>query len=161
MTMKIERVQQYVKERQAGALAAEQKQKDAERMSERWQREVQRLQAEKDRLATVVLDLETHKAGQAKHVQGANELHQQEINRLQEALQRKEEEMRCANMELLEKRDAEYQNKINLDRQREKERSIALLNKKQQELQVKEVQLKAARQRIQELEACTPAVGAL
>merc|ERR1711988_570425 len=130
-------------------------------MSERWQHEVQRLQAEKDRLATVVLDLETHKAGQAKHVQGANELHQQEINRLQEALQRKEEEMRCANMELLEKRDAEYQNKINLDRQREKERSIALLNKKQQELQVKEVQLKAARQRIQELEACTPAVGAL
>merc|ERR1719443_2011200 len=155
MTMKIEHVQQYVKERQAGALAAEQKQKDAERMSERWQREVQRLQAEKDRLAVVVLDLETRKAGQAKHVQGANELHQQEINRLQEALQKKEEEMRSANMELLEKRDAEYQNKINLDRQREKERSIALLNKKQQELQVKEVQLTSARQRIRELEAAT------
>lgn len=160
MTTKIERVQQYVKERQAGALAAEKKQQDADRMSERWQREVQRLQAEKDRLAAVVLDLETNKVGQVKHFQGAHDLHQQEVTRLQETLQKKEEEMRSANMELLEKRDAEYQNKINLDRQREKDRSIALLNKKQQEVQLKEVQLKAARQRIQELETGVPSLGA-
>lgn len=159
MTVKIERVQQYVKERQAAALVADKKQQDAEKMSERWQREVQRLQAEKDRLAAVVLDLETHKMGQAQHFQGAQDLHHQEVSRLQEALQRKEEDMRSANMELLEKRDVEYTNKINLERQREKDRSIALLNKKQQELQVKETQLKAARQRIQELEAGMPNSG--
>merc|ERR1719323_2552909 len=46
MTTKIDRVQQYVKERQAGALHAEKKQQDAERMAERWQGEVRRLQAE-------------------------------------------------------------------------------------------------------------------
>jgi len=156
MTVKIERVQQYVKERQAGALAAEKKQNDAERLADRWQREVQRLQAEKDRLAAVVLDLETHKSGQAKHLQGAHESHQQEVSRLQEALRQKEEEMRAANMELLQKRDTEYQSKITLERQREKDRSIALLNKKQQEMLIKEQQLKAARQRIQELESGMP-----
>merc|ERR1712185_877612 len=42
MTMKLDRVQQYVKERQAGAQVAEKKQIDAERLAERWQREVQR-----------------------------------------------------------------------------------------------------------------------
>merc|ERR1711966_176582 len=51
MNMKIDRVEQYVKERQAGALVAEKKQQDAERMADRWQREVQRLQGEKDRFA--------------------------------------------------------------------------------------------------------------
>jgi hypothetical protein len=159
MTMKIERVQNYVKERQAGASVAEKKGQDAERMAERWQREVQRLQAEKDRLAAVVLDMEAQKSGQAKHMQGASESHQHEVNRLQEALWRKEEEMRAANMELLEKRDAEYQSKMNLERQKEKDRSIALLNKKQQEISIKDQQLKAARQRIQELESGVPASG--
>merc|ERR1719484_219474 len=77
MTIKIDRVQQYVKERQAGALVAEKKQQDAERMADRWQREVTRLQAEKDRLAAVVLDLETHKSGQMKQLQGTQESHQE------------------------------------------------------------------------------------
>jgi hypothetical protein len=156
MTIKIDRVQHYVKERQAGALVAEKKQLDAERLAERWQREVQRLQNEKDRLANIVLELETHKSGQSKQMQGTNDLHQQEMERLHAALQQKEEEMRAANTELLEKRDAEYQSKLALERQREKDRSIALLNKKQQEMQVKEQQLKAARQRIQELESSSP-----
>lgn len=156
MTIKIERVQQYVKERQAGALVAEKKQQDAERLADRWQREVQRLQAEKDRLAAVVLDLETHKTGHARQIQGTQEQHQHEVNRIQEALRQKEEEMKTANMELLEKREAELQHKMNLERQREKDRSIALLNKKQQELLVKEQQLKAARQRVQELESGVP-----
>jgi len=155
MTTKIDRVQQYVKEKQAVALAAEKKQQDADRMCERWQREVHKLQAEKDRLATTVLSLETEKNGQTKHLQGAQETHQQELSELQASLRKKEDEMRAANMELLEKRDAEYQNKINLDRQREKDRSIALLNKKQQELQIKDAQLTSARQRIRELEAAT------
>jgi hypothetical protein len=159
MTVKLDRVQQYVKERQAGALVAEKKQLDAERMADRWQREVQRLQTEKDRLAGAVLGLETHKSGQAQSMQGAHEMHQQEISRLQEALQHKEEQLRADNIESLQKLDVEYQTKINAERQREKDRSIALLNKKQQELSIKDQQLKAARQRIQELENGTPCHG--
>lgn len=156
MTVKIDRVQQYVKERQAGALVAEKKQQDAEKMAERWQHEVQRLQSEKDRLAATVLDLESHNSSHAKTMQGTTESHQNEVTRLQEALLRKEEEMQSANVELLQKRDEEYQSKMAHERQREKDRSIALLNKKQQELQMKEQQLKAAKQRIQELEAGSP-----
>merc|ERR1719231_422414 len=106
-------VDSKVKERQAVALAAEKKQQDADRMCERWQREVHKLQAEKDRLASTVLSLETEKNGQTKHLQGAQETHQQQLLELQESLRKKEEEMRAANTELLEKRDAEYQNKIN------------------------------------------------
>mmetsp|Transcript_109333 Transcript_109333/g.193636 ORF Transcript_109333/g.193636 Transcript_109333/m.193636 type:complete len:514 (+) Transcript_109333:90-1631(+) len=153
MTMKIDRVQQYVKERQAGALHAERKQQDAERLAERWQREVARLQADKDRLAALVLDLEGRSTGQAKNLQGFQEQHQQEVARLQDALRHKEEEMRNANIELLQRRDSEYQAKVNLERQREKDRSIALLKKKEQEVQIKDQQLKAARSRIQELES--------
>jgi len=157
LNQKIERVQHYVKERQAGALHAEQKQKDAERMAERWQSEVRRLQAEKDRLAKVVFDLEGSKSGQASQLNGAMEKHQQEVASLQEALRRKEEEMRAANLELLQQRDREYQAKVEVEKQREKDRSIALLRKKEQEAHIKDQQLKAARQRIQELEGCAAA----
>lgn len=153
MTIKLDRVQQYVKERQAGALHAERKQQDAERLAERWQREVARLQADKDRLAALVLDLEGRTSGQAQNLQGVQEQHQQEVHRLREALRHKEEEMRNANLELLERRDSEYQAKVNLERQREKDRSIALLKKKEQEVQIKDQQLKSARSRIQELES--------
>jgi len=152
MTTKIERVQLYVKERQAGALHAEKKQQDAERMAERWQSEVRRLQSEKDKLAKLVLDLETHQSGQSEGVKSLRQQHQQEILALQEALRLKEEEMRDANSELMQQRDEEYQSKVNLERQREKDRSIALLRKKEQEVQIKDQQLKSARQRIQDLE---------
>lgn len=153
MTTKIDRVQQYVKERQTTALQAEKKQQDSEKMADRWQREVTRLQAEKDRLAALVLDLEGHKSGQAHSFQGVQEQHQQEISRLQEALRRKDEEMRVANTELLQKRDEEYQTQVSAERQREKDRSIAMLRKKEQEVHIKDQQLKAARQRVQELES--------
>merc|ERR1712070_161677 len=69
-----------------------------------------------------------------------------------ESLTRNEERMRAANLELLRQRDEDYQNKIALERQREKDRSIGLLKKKEQELHIKDQQLRAARQRIQELE---------
>lgn len=157
MTMKIDRVQHYVKERQAGALHAEKKQQDAERMAERWQGEVRRLQAEKDKLAMLVLDLEGRQNGQVSEFRGAWEQHQQEVSALQESLRRKEEEMRSANLELMQKRDDEYQAKVFAEKQREKERSIALLKKKEQEVHIKDQQLKAARHRIQELEASTVA----
>lgn len=159
MTVKIERVQQYVKERQTGALHAEKKQQDAERMAERWQGEVRRLQAEKDKLAALVLDLEGQHTGQATNLRGAHEKHQQEVASLQAALRKKEEEMRAANLELLQQRDDEYNTKVSQERQREKDRSIALLKRKEQEVQIKDQQLKAARQRIQELEAAGPAGG--
>lgn len=152
LNAKIERVQQYVKERQTGALHAEKKQQDAEKMAERWQSEVRRLQAERDRLANLVLDLESRQNGQAKEFHGAWEQRQNEVVALQEALRKKEEEMRAANLELLQKRDDEYQAKVGLERQREKERSIALLKRKDQELHIKDQQLKAARQRLQELD---------
>jgi len=159
MSEKIERVEQYVKERQAGALHAERKQQDAEKMCERWQGEVRRLQAEKDKLAKLVLDLEGHQTGQAHEIRGTVEKHQQEVQALQEALRRKEEEMRAANLELLRQRDDEYQQKVSLERQREKDRSIALLKKKEQDMHIKDQQLKAARQRVQELESGSGAGG--
>jgi len=152
MTTKIDRVQQYVKERQASAAQAEQKQRDAERMADRWQQQVLRLQAEKDGLAKLVLDLEGQQTSQLQGLQGAQEQHQQEVARLQDSLRQREEDMRTANLELLQKRDDEYQAKVSLERQREKDRSIALLRKKEQEVQIKDQQLKAARQKIQELE---------
>jgi myosin heavy subunit len=152
MTQKIERVQQYVKERQTAALQAEKKLLDAEKMAERWQCEVRRLQAEKDKLAKLILDLESRQCGQIDHFQSYQERHRQEVASLQEALRRKEEEWREANLELLQRRDEEYQAKVSMEKQREKERSIALLKKKEQEVHIKEQQLKAARQRIQELE---------
>merc|ERR1712150_337721 len=68
------------------------------------------------------------------------------------ALRAKEEEMRSANLELLQKRDEEYQAKVAHERQREKERSISALRRKEQELQIKDQQLKAAQQRLQELD---------
>merc|ERR1711948_183895 len=55
-------------------------------------------------------------------------------------------------MELLQQRDDEYQAKVSLEKQREKDRSIALLKKKEQELQIKDQQLQAAKKRVQELE---------
>lgn len=153
LSAKIERVERYVKERQAGALHAERKQQDAERMAERWQSEVRRLQAERDKLAALVLDLEGRHTGRTDELRGVYEKHQQEVSALQEALSRKEEEMRTANIELLRQRDSEYQAKVSSERQREKDRSIALLKKKEQEVHIKDQQLKAARQRIQELES--------
>ena len=48
MANKLERVQQYLKERTTGALHAEKQQKDAERTAERWQSEVRRLQSDKE-----------------------------------------------------------------------------------------------------------------
>eukprot|EP00933_Yihiella_yeosuensis_P044175 TRINITY_DN39263_c0_g1_i2.p1 TRINITY_DN39263_c0_g1~~TRINITY_DN39263_c0_g1_i2.p1 ORF type:complete len:559 (-),score=156.86 TRINITY_DN39263_c0_g1_i2:60-1682(-) len=152
MTQKIDRVQHYVKERQTGALHAEKKQQDAEKMAERWQGEVRRLQAEKDKLAALVIDLESCKAGQTDTMKCAAERHRQEVNTLQESLRRKEEEMRSANLELLQRRDEEYQAKVAMEKERERERSIALLRKKEQEVQIKDQQLKAAKQRIQDLE---------
>lgn len=152
MTQKIDRVQQYVKERQATALLAEKKQQDAEKMAERWQGEVRKCQAEKDRLAALLLELEGRQTGQAQQIKGASERHIQEVSALQESLRRKEQEMREANLELLSRRDEEYQAKVSIEKQREKERSIAQLKKKEQEVQIKDQQLRAAKQRIQELE---------
>ncbi|CAE7365364.1 unnamed protein product [Symbiodinium natans] len=146
-------VQQYVKERQATALMAEKKQQDAEKMAERWQIEVRRCQAEKDRLAAAVLDMEGRQSGQAQQMQGAVDQHRRQVSALEDALRRKEDQMREQNMELMSRRDEEYQAKVALEKQREKERSIALLKKKEQEVHIKEQQLRAAKQRIQDLES--------
>lgn len=163
MSQKIERVQQYVKERQVGALHAEKKQQDAERMAERWQAEVRRLQADRDKLAQLVLELETTKSDQRRQLSGTQEHHMTEVTSLQAQLRRKEEEMRAANLELLQKREDEYSAKVSLERQREKDRSSILLRKKDQEVQIKDQQLRAARQKLQDLEgggqAASPAAG--
>jgi len=153
MSQKIERVQMYVKERQTTALMAEKKQQDAEKMAERWQNEVRRCQAEKERLASAVLEMEGRQSGQAVQLQGAVDQHRRQVSALEDALRRKEEQMREQNLELLSRRDEEYQAKVALEKQREKERSVALLKKKEQEVQIKEQQLRAAKQRIQDLES--------
>lgn len=152
MTTKIDRVQNYVKERQTGALNAEKKQQDAERMADRWQKEVLRLQDERDDLQQRMVELEGRQLGQAKEYQGAHDQHMNEVSTMNETLRKREEQMKQANEELLRKREGELQAKINLERQREKERSIALLKKKDQEVQIKDQQLRAARTRLQELE---------
>ncbi|CAE7228436.1 unnamed protein product, partial [Symbiodinium sp. CCMP2456] len=163
MSQKIERVQQYVKERQTTAIMAEKKQQDAEKMAERWQNEVRRCQAEKERLAAAVLDMEGRQSGQAQQMQGAVDQHRRQVTALEDALRRKEDQMREQNLELLSRRDEEYQAKVALEKQREKERSIALLKKKEQEVHIKDQQLRAAKQRIQELLASShfhaPEVG--
>ncbi|CAE7210174.1 unnamed protein product [Symbiodinium pilosum] len=153
MSQKIERVQHYVKERQATALMAEKKQQDAEKMAERWQNEVRRCQAEKERLASAVLEMEGQQSGQAQQLQGTVDQHRRQVATLEDALRRKEGEMREQNLELLSRRDEEYQAKVTLEKQREKERSIALLKKKEQEVQIKDQQLRAAKLRIQDLES--------
>jgi len=159
LSLKIERVQQYVKERQTGALHAEKKQQDAERMADRWQAEVRRLQSEKDRLTALVLDLENSQTRKAKDTNSLLEKCQQEVSSLKEALQKKEEEMRAANSELLQRRDEEYQAKVAVERQREKDRSVGLMKKKEQEVQIKDQQLKAARRQIEDLEASLAAAS--
>lgn len=156
MTTRLERVQQYVKERQTGALQAEKKQQDAERLADRWQNEVKRVQAERDKLAAMVLDLETHKADQGRLFQGAQEQHLQDVSALHATLKKKEEDMRAANLELLKKREEEYAAKISLEKQREKDRSMATLRKKEQELQIKDQQLRGTKQRMRELEGASP-----
>jgi len=153
MSQKIERVQQYVKERQTTAIMAEKKQQDAEKMAERWQNEVRRCQAEKERLAAAVLDMEGRQSGQAQQMQGAVDQHRRQVTALEDALRRKEDQMREQNLELLSRRDEEYQAKVALEKQREKECSIALLKKKEQEVHIKDQQLRAAKQRIQDLES--------
>merc|ERR1712176_1310476 len=84
LNQKIDRVQQYVKERQAGALHAETKQKDAERLAERWQSEVRRLQAEKERLTKALLEMEGKNNGQSNEFREAFERQQQEVGSLRE-----------------------------------------------------------------------------
>mmetsp|Transcript_51664 Transcript_51664/g.144371 ORF Transcript_51664/g.144371 Transcript_51664/m.144371 type:complete len:167 (+) Transcript_51664:93-593(+) len=121
-------------------------------MSERWQGEVRRLQAEKDQLGKLVLDLEGNTVDQGRKIQGVHEMHMKEVTALQEALRKKEEDMHAANVELLQKRDEDHQAKMSLERQREKDRSVALLRKKEQELQIKDQQLRAMRQRLREHE---------
>jgi hypothetical protein len=161
MTAKIDRVQQYVKERQACALHAEKKTQDTERMSQRWQEEVQRIQAERDKLAQLVLELEKKTIDQGKLFQDAHDRHQQELAALQETIRRKDDEMQEANKESLQQRDAEYVQKNNLEKSRERERSAAQLKKKEQELQIKDQQLKAARQALQNVEAGSATGNAL
>mmetsp|Transcript_40266 Transcript_40266/g.92580 ORF Transcript_40266/g.92580 Transcript_40266/m.92580 type:complete len:538 (-) Transcript_40266:13-1626(-) len=148
---KLERVQQYLKERTAGAQNAEKQQKDAERMAERWQVEVRRLQSEKDRLMKVVLDYETQKAKQETVLQSTREQLMSEVSALQDALRQKAETGQSSNREVLQRHEEELKAKLQIERQREKERSIALLKKKEQELQIKDQQLRAARQQIEEL----------
>lgn len=160
LSEKIEKVQQYVKERQASALHAETKQKDAERMAERWQGEVRRLQSEKDRLASVVLDLESRSTNQGQDVQSLLEKHREEVAGLREAVRKADEGGRQTNQQAMQQREQEYQSKMVHERQKEKERSIALLKKKEQEVHIKDQQLKASKQRIQELEAAAQAIGA-
>merc|ERR1712093_881930 len=76
----------------------------------------------------------------------------EEIGRLQAQLRTQEETLRSHNYELLQQRDAEYNAKVSLEKQKEKDRSIMILRRKEQELVVKDQQLRAARRRIEELE---------
>lgn len=152
LNQKIEKVQQYVTERQAGFQHVQKKQQDAERLAERWQGEVKRLQSEKDRMMRAMADLEGKTSGQASQLTREFERQQQELTAMRESLERKEEEMRASNLELLQQRDSECQAKLQSETQKEKNRSVALLKKKEQELKIKDEQLQAARRRLQELE---------
>lgn len=150
---KVDRVQQYVKERQASAMQAEKKLQDAELLAERWQEEVRRLQADQTKLQRAVLDTETRSGGQAKDLQGQLRKYELENEKLREAMREQESQMRAQQQELLKQREQEYNNKVSLEKEKERDRSMMQLKKKEQEVQIKDQQLKAARARIQELEA--------
>jgi len=156
---KVDRVQQYVKERQTSAMHAEKKQQDAELLAERWQGEVKRLQAEKDKLQRAVLDTETRSGGQAQDLQTQLRRYENENEKLREAMRNQEMQMRDQQRELLQQREQEYNHKVSLEKERERDRSMMQLKKKEQEVQIKDQQLKAARARIQELEACSMGAG--
>jgi len=158
---KVDRVQQYVKERQTSAIHAEKKQQDAELLAERWQGEVRRLQTEKERLQKSVLDTETRSGGQAQDLQGQLRRFEQENEKLREAMRNQETQMRKQQQELLQQRDQEYTNKVSLEKERERDRSLMQVKKKDQEIQIKDQQLKAAKARIQELEAQSMGTGGL
>jgi hypothetical protein len=150
---KVDRVQQYVKERQASAMHAEKKLQDAELLAERWQEEVRRLQSDQTKLQKAVLDTETRSGGQAKDLQGQLRRYEEENARLREAMMEQEKQMRIQQQELLKQREQEYTSKVSLEKEKERDRSMMQLKKKEQEVQIKDQQLKAARARIQELEA--------
>eukprot|EP00746_Dinoflagellata_sp_MGD_P161969 gnl/MRDRNA2_/MRDRNA2_89326_c0_seq1.p1 gnl/MRDRNA2_/MRDRNA2_89326_c0~~gnl/MRDRNA2_/MRDRNA2_89326_c0_seq1.p1 ORF type:complete len:539 (-),score=185.96 gnl/MRDRNA2_/MRDRNA2_89326_c0_seq1:226-1842(-) len=150
---KMDRVQQYVKERQASAMQAEKKLQDAELLAERWQEEVRRLQADQTKLQKAVLDTETRSGGQAHDLQGQLKFKEHENERLREAMREQEKQMRLQQQELLKQREQEYTSKVSLEKEKERDRSMAQLKKKEQEVQIKDQQLKAAKARIQELEA--------
>merc|ERR1712151_674564 len=90
-------------------------------MGDRWQKEVVRLQTERDDLAQRILELESRQIGQGNAHQGAHTQHVNEVSALKEAFRKREDEMRHANEELLRKREDEYQAKMSLERQRENE----------------------------------------
>jgi len=159
LLQKVDRVQQYVKERQASAMHAEKKLQDAELLAERWQGEVKRLQADQSKLQRAVLDTETRSGGQAQDLQGQLRRCEQENDRLKEAMRNQEMQMRAQQQELLQQRESEYSNKVALEKERERDRSMMSLKKKEQEVQIKDQQLKAARARIQELEAFSMGAG--
>eukprot|EP00441_Pelagodinium_beii_P011163 CAMPEP_0197689436 /NCGR_PEP_ID=MMETSP1338-20131121/106837_1 /TAXON_ID=43686 ORGANISM="Pelagodinium beii, Strain RCC1491" /NCGR_SAMPLE_ID=MMETSP1338 /ASSEMBLY_ACC=CAM_ASM_000754 /LENGTH=218 /DNA_ID=CAMNT_0043271769 /DNA_START=26 /DNA_END=679 /DNA_ORIENTATION=+ len=133
MTRKLERVEQYVKEKQAAALHSEKKFQDAERMSEHWQIETKKSQADKDKLVTLLREAEGRNEAQDLVMKQTAEKHRQEVAGLQEILRRTENETREANKELLLQREKEYQNKVAMEKEREKEREAQDSKRKLQE----------------------------
>jgi DNA repair exonuclease SbcCD ATPase subunit len=149
---KVNRVQQYMKERSAGAMTAERRQQDAELMAERWQEDLRRMTADRDRLAKLLIEQEASCHQLRLDIRRAKEVALEESSNLREKFAAKERECRDANLELLEKRDHDYTSKLSLDKGKEKDRTALILRRKEKDLATKDQQLQTARARIAELE---------
>mmetsp|Transcript_10735 Transcript_10735/g.25612 ORF Transcript_10735/g.25612 Transcript_10735/m.25612 type:complete len:464 (-) Transcript_10735:73-1464(-) len=149
---KVNRVQQYMKERSAGAMTAERRQQDAELMAERWQEDLRRVTADRDRLAKVLAEQENLCQQLRGEVRQVKEAAAEETSALHEKLSLREKEWREANVELLGKREGEWSQKVTLEKGKDKDRTALILRRKEKDLAVKEQQLSAARARIAELE---------
>merc|ERR1719310_578132 len=91
---KVERVQQYVKERQAGALHAETMHAVAQQSAKSAQEELRRVTADRDRLQRLVLDAEDRARASATRYESRLEEEQRELAEARERLAATEKENR-------------------------------------------------------------------
>merc|ERR1719408_108355 len=109
LLQKVDRVQQYVKERQAGALQAEKMQAVAKHDTDKLSTELRRIAADRDRVTTLLLQAEEKARAQQTHYEAQLSKERQRAAELDAQVQQAEKENRAQNQELLERRESEYQ----------------------------------------------------
>lgn len=145
---KIERVQQYVKERGAGALHAETMQAVARADVTKLQNELRRVSGDRDQMQQALLAAEDRATDVTARCDAKLAAQAASISQLEAKLKASENLTREQNWELLQQRDEEHNSKVGLERLREKDRSSALLRRKDQELQVASAQIKALKAKV-------------
>jgi hypothetical protein len=145
---KVERVQQYVKERGAGALHAETMQAVARADVSKLQDELRRVVGDRDQMQRALLAAEDRAMDVTARCDAKLAAQAATISQLEAKLKASDNVARDQNWELLQQREAEHNSKVGLERLREKDRSAALLRRKDQELQVASAQIKALKAKV-------------